>query len=44
MNIWNKSRMLDTDVGGSLSLYTRRETSLVADGNLINKLWKETEP
>lgn len=30
--------MLDTDVGGSLSLYTRRETcTLVADGNLINK-------
>lgn len=37
--------MLDTDGGGSLSLCTRGETlSLVADGNLINKLWKETEP
>lgn len=30
--------MLDTDVGGSLSLYIRRETCvLTADGNLINK-------
>jgi len=30
--------MLDTDVDGSLSLYTRKETrTLIADGNLINK-------
>lgn len=37
--------MLDMDVGGSFSLYTRRETCmLIADGNLINKWWKEIEP